>query len=67
MAENLITLSSLSDEVLVNIFQYLNISNRLTASMVCKRWFYTINCHKLLQDVKVSFLKEIRMFSNLIP
>lgn len=50
--------SSLPEEVLMHIFQFLNIRNRLTASLVCKKWLHTINCHKLLCDIKIRFSKE---------
>ncbi|GFQ89564.1 hypothetical protein TNCT_432011 [Trichonephila clavata] len=59
MAFNGIGISSLPEEVLINIFKFLNIRNKLTASLVCKKWLRAINCHELLCDIKVHFLREL--------
>ncbi|GFQ81457.1 hypothetical protein TNCT_422241 [Trichonephila clavata] len=45
--------------VLKQIFQFLNNSEILTASLVCKGWMNAINFHQLICDFKIQFSGEI--------
>ncbi|GFR25454.1 f-box domain-containing protein [Trichonephila clavata] len=64
-----VDISSLPEEVLINIFKFLNVRNRLTASLVCKKWLRAINCHKNLYDIKIyfshNFLKYVQTSSHM--
>ncbi|GFR25947.1 f-box domain-containing protein [Trichonephila clavata] len=52
-------ISSLPEEVLLHILQFLNIRHRLIASLVCKKWLHLINCNQLLCDIKIQFSTKV--------
>ncbi|GFQ64793.1 leucine-rich repeat-containing protein [Trichonephila clavata] len=54
-----IHISSLPEEVLIQIFQSLTVHQRLIVSLVCKKWLHAMECHELLRDIEIKFLKEI--------
>ncbi|KFM80633.1 F-box/LRR-repeat protein 13, partial [Stegodyphus mimosarum] len=49
------SLNAFPDEVLEHIFSFLNVYDRLTASLVCKRWLYITDRRHLLEDIYVVF------------
>ncbi|KAF8788452.1 uncharacterized protein LOC129957130 [Argiope bruennichi] len=48
-----ISVSSLPREVLIRIFEYLDIRHRLIVGQVCKEWLDATNCRLLLKDVSL--------------
>ncbi|GFU40196.1 hypothetical protein TNCV_4289621 [Trichonephila clavipes] len=46
-------------QVLLRIFQFLKVADRLKASLVCKEWLQIIDCHQLLRDIKIQFSGEV--------
>ncbi|GFQ94888.1 f-box domain-containing protein [Trichonephila clavata] len=52
-------ISSLPPEVLIGIFQFLDVHSRLKASLVCKTWIQLMDYPKLLCDVKIQFIGEV--------
>ncbi|GFY58647.1 f-box domain-containing protein [Trichonephila inaurata madagascariensis] len=52
-------ISSLPLEVLIRIFQFLDVRSRLKASLVCKTWFQIMDHPQMLCDVKVQFSGEV--------
>ncbi|GFQ75946.1 hypothetical protein TNCT_719301 [Trichonephila clavata] len=62
-------ISSLPPKALKHIFYFLDVHNRLSASLVCKKWLQVTDCPKLLCDVKIQFSREInealKLFSRM--
>lgn len=50
-------MNSLPEEILDEIFSYLDIQSILTVSTVCKRFFNVVNSHKYLKSVSVDLTK----------
>ncbi|GFS41419.1 f-box domain-containing protein [Trichonephila inaurata madagascariensis] len=51
-------ISTLPREVMIHVFEFLDVGDRLKASQVCKKWLKTIDCPELLCDVKVQFSRS---------
>ncbi|GFY78428.1 hypothetical protein TNIN_15211 [Trichonephila inaurata madagascariensis] len=60
-------ISSLPEEILIEIFQFLTVRQRLIVSLVCKKWLHAMECHKLLGDIEIKFSKEIEKPVTLYP
>ncbi|GFR04316.1 f-box domain-containing protein [Trichonephila clavata] len=52
-------ISSLPPEVLIGVFQFLDVHSRLKASLVSKTWLQIMDYPRLLSDVKIKFSGEI--------
>ncbi|GIX98918.1 f-box domain-containing protein [Caerostris extrusa] len=42
---------SLPEEVLIHVFQYLDVPDRLVAGLVCKKWLCATDCRRLMNEV----------------
>ncbi|GFR21525.1 hypothetical protein TNCT_69291 [Trichonephila clavata] len=62
-------ISSFPPKVLKHIFYFLDIDNRLSASLVCKKWLQVTDCPNFLCDVKIQFSRKInealKLFSRM--